>query len=317
MTRAAPTRAVAIVAAAVAALVLALAAAGLTAAIARAAAPDPCTVAPVPGSRGVHLSFGGQTRSFQLHVPPGIGAGHPLPLVLALHGAGNSGSRMERYSGFSIVADAHKFVVAYPSALGATWNITAARSRADDVGFIATVITEVEESVCIDPARVYATGVSNGAGMVALLGCRLSSWLTAIAPVDGIYTGEPHCRVTRPVSMLEIHGTADHVAPYYLGEASDAAAGVPALVKDWVRRDRCRGSSRTRTIAPRATLFMWNRCSGALVEHIRVQNGAHQWPGAMPPDPGPPATFSATNVIWSFFAPLVGPASQHSGGVGF
>jgi poly(3-hydroxybutyrate) depolymerase len=33
----------------------------------------------------------------------------------------------------------------------------------------------------------------------------------------------------------------------------------------------------------------------------------HQWPGATPPDPGPPSTFSAAQQAWAFLAPLRAP----------
>jgi polyhydroxybutyrate depolymerase len=279
----------------------------------------PCANAPVPGSRGVHLSYGDTTRFFQIHVPPHAAAGHKLPLVLALHGAGSSGTKMETYSGFSGQADRYGFVAVYPSALGATWNITAAPAGANDVGYTATVISIVKAALCVDPNRVYATGVSNGAGMVALLGCALSSQLTAIAPVDGVYNGQPPCQPTRPVSVLEIHGTADTIAPYYAGAVGASAVGPPPLVRAWVHRDSCNITASTRTIAIRTVLYRWSGCSGAAVEHIRIQGGTHQWPGANPPDPGPPTTLCGACAIWSFFSPLrpAKPvATSYSGGAG-
>ena len=43
---------------------------------------------------------------------------------------------------------------------------------------------------------------------------------------------------------------------------------------------------------------------GVRVEHIRISGGRHQWPGATPPDPGPPSTFCGACTIWRFFSRL-------------
>ena len=59
------------------------------------------------------------------------------------------------------------------------------QSVKDDIAFIGALLDAVEQSVCVDASRVYATGVSNGGGMVARLACELSDRLAAIAPVAG------------------------------------------------------------------------------------------------------------------------------------
>jgi hypothetical protein len=65
-----------------------------------------------------------------------------------------------------------KVVVAYPDSVGGTWNAGGdccgrpARERIDDVGVIAAAIGDINMNVGVDPARVYATGISNS-GMMA------------------------------------------------------------------------------------------------------------------------------------------------------
>jgi len=276
-----------------------------------------CSTAPVPGGHGSRVLFDGKLRYVLVHVPSGIGRGRRVPLLFALHGAGGNGGAMERYSGFSHQADLHKFIAVYPNSDGPTWNITAARNRPDDVAFIGGLITSIQRQMCIDPHRIYAAGISNGAGMVALLGCALSNELAAIAPVSGIYDGQPSCRIRRPVSILEIHGIADQIAPYFgtLGRAP--ASGLPPYVTGWVHRDACSRSAAEHPIATRTSLYRWGGCSDDTeVEHIRIQGGAHQWPGALPPDPGPPSTICGACTIWSFFSSLPVLARSYSGGSG-
>jgi polyhydroxybutyrate depolymerase len=288
----------------------------VTAAPVGGAAASPCASAPAAGSHGVHVQFGGRVRFYDLHVPPGVPARARLPLVVALHGAGSSGPRMESYSGLSRQADQHRFAVVYPNAASPVWNVGESPSGADDVGFVSSVISAVEQSVCVDGGRVYATGVSNGAGMAALLGCELSTRLTAIAPVEGDYDAQPPCRPDDHVSVLEIHGTADRIAPYFGHAGSAASSGVPPFVRAWVHRDGCATTAAMRVIASRTTLYTWPRCDGATVEHIRIQGGAHQWPGATPPDPGPPATICAACAIWRFFSSVPPRLPSRSGGAG-
>jgi polyhydroxybutyrate depolymerase len=276
-----------------------------------------CSTPPARGGHPMHITFAGRSRFVLVHVPSGIPAGRQVPLLLALHGAGGNGRAMERYSGFSHQADLHRFIVAYPSAAGPTWNITAARNRPDDVAFISDVIETLQQHMCIDSRRIFAAGISNGGGMVALLGCALSSELAGIAPVAGIYDGQPACRLKHPVSIMEIHGTADPIAPYLGTRTRASASGLPAYVKGWIHRDGCSRNASARRIASRTTEFRWGGCAdGTVVEHVRIQGGTHQWPGALPPDPGPPSTICGACTIWSFFSNLPVAAASYSGGSG-
>ena len=179
-------------------------------------------------------------RTTLLHVPPGLAAGQPTALVIALHGVGGSGPKMEPYSGFSTVADRHRFVVAYPSSAGSYWNSTADRRLPDDVRFLGRLITTIEAQECIDPGRTYLAGVSNGGGMAALAACQLATQVSAFASVAGGYDGQPPCRPRRPVSVLEVHGTADQIVPYFGRTRRPTRDRLPPFVNAWVSRDRCR-----------------------------------------------------------------------------
>jgi polyhydroxybutyrate depolymerase len=88
-------------------------------------------------------------------------------------------------------------------------NTPAERAGVDDVAFIRALIDRVTRQYAIDPHRVYAAGMSNGAMMTELLGCRLANGVAAIAPVAGPMPEplEAGCRPARPVPVLEIHGT--------------------------------------------------------------------------------------------------------------
>jgi poly(3-hydroxybutyrate) depolymerase len=141
--------------------------------------------------------------------------------------------------------------------------------------------------------------------MAALAGCRLSAQISGFASVAGGYDGQPPCRLRRPESVLEIHGTDDQIAPYFGATRRVTRSGLPPFVDGWVRRDRCRGSAKISHAAPRTTVFSWSSCVGeARVEHIRIAHGRHAWPGATPPDPGPASTICGACAVWGFFASL-------------
>jgi polyhydroxybutyrate depolymerase len=240
---------------------------------------------------------GGRRRVALVHVPRGAWRGSPL--VLALHGAHADGAFMQSYSGLSRVADRSGFVVAYPSALGrpAFWDLTGP----GDVAFVRRLIDRLWRTGCVSTRRTYAVGVSNGGGMTARLGCELSSRLAGIVVVAGGFRSLPPCAPDRPVSVLEIHGTADRVVPY-AGRSDDGFAGaVRAWVEGWVGRDGCPPQPRERRMTPRVERLDWGPCAqGTAVEHLVIQGGEHAWPGATPPDRGPSAGISAAAQAWRF-----------------
>jgi polyhydroxybutyrate depolymerase len=285
------------------------------ASVSAASAASPCANAPSSGAHSFTLVSGGKRRSALVHVPRGIGAHRRVPLVLVLHGAGGSGPKMEHYSGFSHVADLHGFVAAYPSSVGPVWNSAAVTGEVDDVAFLRELVSRVQQMICVDTHRVFGAGVSNGGGMIALLGCRFSE-LDAIAPVEGDYAGQPRCRPAHPLSILEIHGTADQVAPYFGPGGRASTNGLPSFVNAWVRIDGCSQQPVTSGVATRTSLYRFGGCAGQVsVQHIRIEGGQHQWPGALPPDPGPPSTICAACTIWSFFD-AVPTGNSGTGGAG-
>jgi polyhydroxybutyrate depolymerase len=260
-------------------------------------APRPCAAPVVAGGTNLRIASGGLLRKALLHLPPRTPAGKRLPLVVALHGAGGSGPFMQRYSGFSALADAKGFAVVYPSAVPPhpRWTLNDDNPAApDDVLFIRDLLNTVEQRVCVDRARVYAAGVSNGGGLTAHLACRLANRFAAVATVAGSYASVTTCDPQRPVSVLEIHGTVDQTVPY--DSINDWLVG-------WAARDGCPAAPNETTVVAGVERLDWSPCmGGAEVEHLRIEGGMHAWPGANPPDPGPPAPISATPVVWSFFA---------------
>jgi polyhydroxybutyrate depolymerase len=242
---------------------------------------------PVPGQG---------TRSALVRLPRGPGG--PLPLVVALHGAYANGAFMETYTGLSRIADANRFAVAYPDAVGTRWRIGAADGDAD-VQFLDAFIDALDRRRCVDERRVSMVGVSNGAGMGARYACASEERLAGLVAVAGGYGSLPACAANRPLSVLEIHGTRDTVVPY-AGDPRTHAGDVLAWVRNWAARDGCAPAPQRRDRRARVVQLHWAGCrDGSDVAHLQLIGGVHAWPGADGPDFG----LSASVEAWRFLKP--------------
>jgi polyhydroxybutyrate depolymerase len=262
-----------------------------------------------PGTSVRHtITSGGRERTFQLHLPADYDGRRDRPLVLAFHGRGNTGAGTEEFSKLSTLPA----IVAYPDGVvgqgdgnrQAWQGAPYAAPGVDDVAFTADLLDHLEATLCVDARRVYATGKSNGAGFTGLLACRMADRITAIAPVAGAFypaTGEA-CAPSRPVPVIEFHGTADATIPY----AGDADRGLPAIpdwVAAWAQRDGCQAGPTTERIEPDITVSRYTGCrKGAEVRHVAVDGGGHTWPGADVYSGGgvTTQTIEAHEVLWEF-----------------
>jgi polyhydroxybutyrate depolymerase len=254
-------------------------------------------VAPGWASTAGQITAGGVERSYLLHVPAKLPA-HPA-LIIALHGGGGTAEGMEKLTGFDALADAQGFITVYPQAIDRRWNDgrSTIKIKSDDVGFIAALVARLEAQYGIDPNRIYATGMSNGAIFANFLGCRLAGQLAAIAPVSGSLAADltPPCAPARPISVLLIAGTADPIVPFNGGSVRNfhgrgvggVVTGAPATADFWAQADGCgafspasfppplRADDPTR-LEEKTTATCRN---GTNVTLISVQGAGHVWPG--------------------------------------
>ncbi|MBN1770354.1 MAG: prolyl oligopeptidase family serine peptidase, partial [Deltaproteobacteria bacterium] len=238
--------------------------------------PAACPVADDLG-RGNHeprLEFDGRDRSYRLHVPPGYDPAAPTPLVVNLHGLSSNAWQQELFCEMNDTADAHGFVVMYPDGYLNSWNAglccgTAATLDIDDVGFLRAAVAHVSERLCIDPRRVYATGMSNGGYMSHRLACEASDLFAAAAPVSG-GMGLVSCAPARPMPVLAFHGTADAIVRYDLGHGA---------YRGWADRNGC-AETLARTTHGDSYCETYTDCDGGVeVGFCSLDGMGHCWPG--------------------------------------
>lgn len=273
--------------------------------------------APPGTSTQQDLHVGALLRHYRLHVPSTYQASELTPLVLSFHGRGATPVQDEQLTGLSQLADLHRFIAVYPQgaadAKGVTgWNTGRRQDpTVDDVLFVDSLITHLQQTLCVDPQRIYAMGFSNGGGMTALLACDLADRFAAFAPVAGDYYPQPGgCRPARAAPIVELHGTADGVNPYN-GNSRLRYPAVGTWLTDWAQLDGC-GSEPTIThVAPSVAAEAWGDChDGAAIQHYRLAGVGHVWPShtrlaSLSPGFG---SFDATTAIWAFFTRFALPA---------
>jgi polyhydroxybutyrate depolymerase len=192
------------------------------------------------------LDFGGRTRTFVVHVPPSYDPSMPTPLVFNFHGYRMSPKLEEWLTSMSATADAAGFVLVYPEGTGSPLGFNAGGccgdakdDHVDDVGFTRAMLDRLEADLCVDPQRVFATGMSNGGFMSHRLACEMSDRIAAVAPVSGV-NATATCAPTRAVPILDFHGVADPTVPYY-GGSSYGWPSVNESINAWAARDGCSG----------------------------------------------------------------------------
>ena len=147
--------------------------------------------------------------SYLLHLPGGYRAnnGTRWPLVLFLHGSGESGDDLEKVkkNGPPKLIDAGQdlpFIVVSPQAKNSGW----------DVATLGALLDTVERQYRVDADRIYVTGLSMGGHGTWALAAAFPNRFAAIAPICG--AGNPDTAASlRNLPVWAFHGALDTVVP--------------------------------------------------------------------------------------------------------
>ena len=279
-----------------------------------------CGRSPTAPSLGNHsLIVNGLPRTYSLHVPASFQP-HTGSLVIALHGAGGSGTQFEQQTGLTALADLRGFAIAYPDGLynpalrASDWQ-TFGNDFTDDISFLHALIASMSVETQSDAHRVYIAGFSDGGRLAHRAGAELSDQIAAIGDVGGsLFQGDGSSvsPARGPVSILILHGDGDA----YCGKAGDASQDQ--TFNYWLSHDACAvpdtatplcdaSGSPTDVIEKSAT-----ECRGGVeLRFYKFAGGGHAWypgvlnvPGQLPYNASLNATTGTTinDILWTFFA---------------
>lgn len=259
-------------------------------------------------------------RTYQLFVPPGEGR---RPLVIALHGGGGNGAQVAKSAGLIDKAAKEDFILALPegsSRFGKleTWNAGgccayAMREKIDDIGFIRSMIDELERTQPVDPSRVYVVGMSNGGMMAERVAIELGDRIAGGAVfVGALFGNEP--KPVAAVPMLIVNAEKDEQVPVAGGTSTTGivrrSQGMPYkpsryAATFWATANRC-ASGPTKTETADYVRELWSGCaSGADVDFYIMKGAEHGWPGRGLGRPGVTRNtgkIDGTALMWDFFA---------------
>ena len=259
------------------------------------------------------FTFDDLKRKNLIHVPDSYDGSEAVSLILAFHGGFGSPVNIEKQSQLSLLSDQEGFIVCYPEGLHHAWNAgwccgKPMRDNYDDVGMVSALIDKLLDEYNIDPKRVYATGMSNGAFMSYRLACELSDKIAAVAPVEGTMNIEV-CNPSEPVPIIHFHSYMDTSVPYEggVGDGPSDHYNTPldSVFTVWSGYNGCMVDDTLIYSGSDYDHWQWKDCNNnAIIEFYISHDGGHQWPMGVKPRKGaddPSQAFNANQLMWEFF----------------
>lgn len=268
-----------------------------------AGAEPACPTDPLPaGEHQFTIPFDGHDREYEVQVPISYDNTTAVPLLFDLHALTYSKDIQQQLSGFDEKAEDEGFVVVRPNGYGTlrSWNggdwcCGAAHDEdLDDVGLMRAIVQETAQRLCVDPRRVYATGLSNGGALSHRLACDAADLFAAVAPVSYPLDFDPFatCQPSRAVSVMHLHGTNDLIVPY---DGSASAAATPDSFAYWAQVNGCTGDPEVTYSKGDSVCETYTSCDAGVQVALCSINGGHHLYGNLDDVP-------VTDLAWQFLS---------------
>ena len=222
------------------------------------------------------ITVSGQTRTLHVWRPPGYGSDYPYPVIFMLHGAGGNGPNLRSFVNLEDDVENLALIV-YLDALPDDEGVP--RWDDADLDFFDAALTEVAATHCVDEARVFAAGFSNGGAFANAIGCARRQSVRAIASVAGGGPGGEGCQGAVPA--LIAHGVHDEAVPIESGRASRAY---------WQQQAACGDTEVPALDDQHCSGFQGCAVPVVWCEHEEQENGGHWWPAFL------------DRAMWRFFS---------------
>jgi polyhydroxybutyrate depolymerase len=267
------------------------------------AAPNGCRPArpAAPGIKLVKAKVAGIQRDYELSIPPGYNGATKAPLLLSIHGFTTTIAQQDKGTQFPGEAGKRGYIVVTPQAParevtigGSTfdapiWNIPGAAGSTngpmagDDVSYLNGLLNRLEATLCVDKAREYVSGMSNGAEMTMALICSYDQRFAAAGPVAGVNLLAT-CKAMHATPLIAFHGTADQLVNYKGGaSALDPNLHLPSVAARMAAFAALGGcATPPTTTQPDADVShtVWRCPANMGLELYTVIGGGHAWPGS-------------------------------------
>jgi polyhydroxybutyrate depolymerase len=170
------------------------------------------------------ILVGSDTREYRLIVPESVDLTKPAPLVIAFHGMLiDNKDVMPKYTKLGEAAEKHKFLIAFPNAVGGSWGLDPKKVKADLALFDA-LVAKLQTEYKIDSKRIYIVGMSNGGYFAHLVGKERSKTVAAVCAHSGPL-GLQTLRgigAERKFPVIIVHGTSDRLFPVGIARENEA-----------------------------------------------------------------------------------------------
>ena len=261
----------------------------------------------IPGKLSAQsILHNGKEREYLVYVPASYNETAKHPLLLNFHGfGGNAKDYFEYESDFRDVAEMEGVILVYPQGLllsgFSVWNAAPFaednKTDFDDIGFIETLIVELQDQLSIDPERVYASGFSTGGMFSYALACFCNEPIAGVAAVSAAQLNLVDCAPS-PINVFIAHGTDDDLLPYY---GSSDIASIDEVVSFWTSVNQTSTVAQESSYAfDKETVYQYTYSGGINNSQVilyKVENGNHGW------FTHDLAGQSFTSVLWGFLSP--------------
>lgn len=192
----------------------------------------------------------GGDRPASLKLPATYDKSKSYPLVLLLHGRGNSAAITDLYLGLSRTQRQEGYLLLLADGTvrddgQRVWNATdecCATNNKDvnDSQYLQDLVAEAKAKYNVDPKKIYIFGHSNGGFMAYRLACDTDGVFAGIVSLAGSeFAKAEDCKTKTPITILHVHGTEDPTVPYDAKAGGKAYPGAVEIAERWAQRNQC------------------------------------------------------------------------------
>ncbi|EME46358.1 hypothetical protein DOTSEDRAFT_70379 [Dothistroma septosporum NZE10] len=235
------------------------------------------------------ITSGGYSRTYSVFVPPSYNdnTNKARALIIDYHGKGGNGYQQYTNSQYDKYSAGQEYVVVYPDGVDQAWQGPSyANKNVNDLQFTTDLVARIRFQYCIDDARIYASGKSNGGGFVDTLACsdngdEFAAFGMAAA---ALYTDTSMASCSKKRAILEAHGDKDVTIPYH--PTKDGSGGpLPdiSMWTTWWGHRTCGSNAQSQRSGDLGGYNKTTYSCGSynnVIDHYQIFKGGHCWPNA-------------------------------------